>query len=205
MPFRDTLEAEPYENVYWPGARKRANVPLTAWEAELRLIPDSAPYKERILRYVVNLHKHEAAGRGLILHGAHGTGKTCIAGQLLKEAMSRGACRCYFVDASDIPRIAIDRPTTDDGEPILPLLRGQAQLVVIDDLGSESEKASFWDDRSFRDILRARSNEKLVTWITANLELPELIVRVPALAKLMKGHYTAIEVSEPTWRPEVEI
>ena len=205
MRQREELDPLPNMDKNWEKLRKQACAPLKAWCADLNKIPDSAPYKKQIFDYIDRMHESERDGHGLILYGSQGTGKTCIAGQILKAAMARGAVRGYFVDAVEIPGLAIERPDTAYNEPVWDQLRGGAQFLVVDDLGSESEKSSFWADRSIRSILKTRDHDALPTIITANLSLAELYERVPVLGTIGGDCYKAIEVSVPTWRADPQV
>jgi len=202
---REVLDPLPNPDIVWGRARAHACIPVRAWDADLRLIPDTAPYKTRIFDYIAKMHELEKAGFGLILYGEQGTGKTTIAVQVMKEAMARGAVRGYFVEAAEIPKLAIRRPDTAYDESVWDQLRGSAQFLVIDDLGSESEESSFWDDRTIREILSSRYNNALPTLITANLSLATLYERVPRLGKIAGDCYATIEVSEPKWRAPAQV
>lgn len=201
--YRDVLRPEPD-----PGRRLKrreleyANISPRYADGSLDLIPDEAPHRQAVLAYARELPKLERRGVGLVLSGPVGTGKSTIACQLLIRALLSSHARCYYVEATEIPSIAIERPDTDDGESVWGLLRGQAQLLVIDDLGTD--RSTNWTDVSFRRVLNGRYGRQVVTIITTNLDKDDLLERVTRLGEVFPDAYRWLDVPGPTWREDEE-
>lgn len=199
--YRDVLRPEPD-----PGRRLKrrelwhANISPRYAAGSLDKIPDEAPHKEAVLAYARELPRLERAGTGVVLSGPVGTGKSTIGCQFLIWALLRSHARCYYVEATEIPSIAIEKPVTDQGESVWALLRGQAQLLVIDDLGTD--KATNWNDVSFRRVLNGRYGQQVVTIITTNLTRAKLFKRVTRLGEIFADTYRWLDVPGPAWRED---
>lgn len=177
-----------------------SNIPFRYANGSLDLIADEAPHKEQVLAFARAMHETEKGGLGLVLSGDVGTGKSTIACQLLIWVLIRSAARCYYVESTEIPSLAIEKPRTDDGESVWELLRGMAQLLVIDDLGND--KNTDWGGTVFRRVLNGRYGHKMPTIITTNLSRDELFERVPRLSELFGDAYEWIDVAGEPWRED---
>ena len=192
-PRRDALDLEEWAN---------ANVPRRYSRGDLNLIPDEAQHKRWLFKWVKRLHEIEPTGVGLVIAGPHGTGKSTIACQLLGQIMRRGPLRCYYVDAADIPGVAIRQADTALGENEWRLLCGGAQVLVIDDLGIDG--GTDWSDRSYRNVLNKRYGHERMTIITTNLEDRDLERRVQRVSQVFSDAYEWLTIPGPYWREEEE-
>lgn len=113
------------------------------------------------------------AGGFLLLHGATGTGKTCIAAAVIHDVLIRGD-KIYFTRSIDlfnsVRRGYGDKAKIDADD----ILKGYKRLpfLVVDDLGSE--KFTEWIEQSVYDLIDYRHGEMLPLLITSNLSNPEI-------------------------------
>src|SRR5580765_7592093 len=107
-------------------------------------------------------------GRGLLLGGLPGVGKTHLAVAVLKQVMNSSPARGLFYDTRDLLRVI--RSTYDPSirttelEVLRPVMT--ADLLVLDDLGAE--KTSEWVEETMNLIVNTRYNERRLTLFTSN-------------------------------------
>ena len=109
-------------------------------------------------------------GRGLLLGGQPGVGKTHLAAAVLKQVIQTTGARGLFYDTRDLLRVI--RSTYDASirttelEVLRPVMT--ADLLVLDDLGAE--KTSEWVEETMNLIVNTRYNERRLTIFTSNYQ-----------------------------------
>jgi len=140
---------------------------------------------------VIRAEGFKSCGKGLLIVGKPGQGKTALALTIIQEmirtfsfdtfAVKEGMSivkPCYFITFSDIVALKgslISNPM-DDQERLFLGIHGDCdddaynvRVLVIDDVGKEHTSASGWQSTLLHDILRSRFNNGLPTIVTTNL------------------------------------
>ncbi|MGD9729910.1 MAG: hypothetical protein AB7L09_03075 [Nitrospira sp.] len=183
---------------------RNANIGRNYWDCSIEQIPDQCDYKGQLKRLVSRLPRDVRAGRGAVFWGNHGFGKTAAADILLKAAMARGG-QCYHRIACSIEHVYNKRwvETNLDGIEIWDVLT-KVQVLVIDDLGTELSMAGFkaGDTRIIEELLRARYDERLPTYITTNLPIDGLTKHYQPINSILAdtSRYESVHVTGHYWR-----
>ena len=107
-------------------------------------------------------------GKGLLLVGGIGTGKTHLAVGILKELIASRGCSCLFCDYRELLK-QIQNSYNDSVQATeLELLRPvfEAEVLALDELGAVKPSEWVWDTVSL--ILNTRYNDNRTTIITTN-------------------------------------
>jgi DNA replication protein DnaC len=113
-------------------------------------------------------YPHNTDGRGLMFVGMAGRGKTHLAVGVLRALIEEKGCQGLFCDYGDLLKQIQNsynaRSETTELELLRPVI--EAEVLVLDDLGSTKPTAWVWD--TVAHVLNARYNHKRTTIITTN-------------------------------------
>lgn len=136
---------------------------------------------------------NDRCGKGLLLWGEPGHGKTTIALAIIQEVMTRLPLSafdvkennvlirpCYFSTFNDILDLKgklMDNSDDDEAQILYQGMLGDCpndayniRVLIIDDLGKEHASLSGWQRSMFHHVLRTRFNNGLPTIVTTNIE-----------------------------------
>lgn len=166
------------------------------------------------LDYVARNENYAPQGKGLTFIGGIGTGKTHLAGAILRELIHRkhvpGALVCV-PNLLDIFRLSYDHPTEFSekgrerkgssanriGSPVEVMkIVSEIDILVLDDLGSE--KSNSWVIERLTMLINDRYEKMLPTIVTTNLELSFLENQVGEriVSRLVEMNYTVFMEGE---------
>lgn len=143
------------------------------WTADLEELHQGTRHRRLVLEYCDKIHRLRERGKGLLLWGDNGRGKTYAAACILKFARSWGYSG-LLVRATDIV------PSIVEGWEFERNLHGRqnyeqrmrsVDFLVIDDLGKEIEGKSGFSVSALDRILRDRAQDAKPVIITTNLPL----------------------------------
>jgi hypothetical protein len=136
-----------------------------------------------------------ACGRGLLLCGQPGRGKTTLALSIIQDMLTKFSLEsfspsdnrvlirpCYFAtfnDILDLKGFLMEDPTPEMATLYSGML-GEChedayniRVLIIDDLGKEHASLSGWQKNTLHHVLRTRFNNGLPTIVTTNIELKD--------------------------------
>lgn len=140
------------------------------------------------LRYAKNFEQASRGGKGLILFGDAGTGKTHLASAISNCLMNDYFIPVKFGTFADLLDSLKDSFKTDRQTKIVKAL-GEIPLLVIDDLGKE--RYTEWASQILFQVIDRRYNKELPTIITTNLSPQALRERIgdPIMSRLSETCY----------------
>jgi DNA replication protein DnaC len=141
-------------------------------------------------------------GRGWVLHGSPGTGKTLTAALIAKSALFRRRSVCFSIFSTLIDQYAKGWKSVDDQLFFEDHFRG-ADLLVIDDLGREGTQTArvHLAIGIISNMIRDRVQHQLSTYITTNLNLEQIQDGYGAdIASLFREAFTVHHYVGADWR-----
>jgi DNA replication protein DnaC len=146
----------------------RANIPKRYWDARFDEIPDTAPYKVQLARYMRSLREEVRAGKGLfITHPRNGTGKTGIACLIGKRALKEGFT-VYYVMCEPYKKAVVTNQMFDEYQLVEERARS-VDVLILDDFGKEFKGASGWIESELENLVRERTQNGRASILTSNV------------------------------------
>lgn len=178
-----------------------AHLPVNHRGCLLKHIPNSTPYKQKIVDYTENIRHHLSNGQGLYLWGDYGTGKTGIACIICKAALNKGFMPLW-VTAESIPSYMIEDIYFAD-DTLMRERMFTVDLLVIDDFRIRDQKAakSDWIERWLESLIRRRLDAGKATIITSNTAKFEL-AKLKAIYSIANEAMEFVEIKGHDFRKE---
>lgn len=175
--------------------RRRARIGRAHWETSFSAIPDSMPYKKKVLGYCKTMEQWEPDGIGWIFFGKLGTGKTTLASLVLKWCLAKGGRVLSYRHADLIDRLMSFKPQFAPNQAPLGTALANVNMLLIDDLEIEDGNRL----RKLESVLRQRYDENLPTILTTNHEKQQLF-EIEWLKNIFFDRYKHAEVNGIEWR-----
>jgi DNA replication protein DnaC len=180
---------------------RRMRIPLRYWNATMAGV-SSQEYPTRgggvyslrdsIQKYLCNLDDAMRLGRGVLLYGPNGVGKTCALVIIAKEFRRHGRT-VLFMDGVEVGDAVMGNLRFDDGRLID--RAKSVDVLVLDDFAKGIMGESDWGSRQVDDLIRRRNAETKITllstnWVMAEMKKGLMISTMSAL----REHVTAMAV-----------
>lgn len=154
-----------------------AGVPLLYQRLSIYDI-DILSLRSKVFEWVAGIHASLNHGRGLVLHGGVGTGKSLSAALIAKAAFSLGVSVHFDIFSNMIDRFAKGWTDRSDRE-YFECQIVKPDLLVIDDIGREGRQGALSKSSNvavglISNLIRTRVQSALPTYITTNMTIRSL-------------------------------
>ena len=152
-----------------------------------------APELEQRVERKNAIHEGRSArdAHHVVLIGLSGCGKTSLSVAMLRARVEAVPERsAMFLSAL---RLGIARARSEDSEPQLVAQASRVDLLLLDDLGNETDVAS----SPIKDVVWRRHDDHRATWVTTGLKLEAIAVRYgDGLARRLFEHAMVIDCED---------
>lgn len=188
----------------------RSGLPTGYWNCsweDFRETPENREMREAVIGYESDWDPSMHSGKGLLLEGPPGAGKTMAACLLGLALLDQGLLVRFVPLAAYIERLQRQFTLQQSGnwdawevnDQWLHLVRNVAHLVILDDVGKEYRTASGYAEDAFDLFLRERIRLGRPVVMTSNL-LPAKWTKVysPSMASFIYEAATIVGVNSKT-------
>lgn len=188
----------------------RSGLPTSYWNSswdDFTETDDNRAMRRAVIDYESGWDSSMHSGKGLLLEGRPGAGKTMAASLLGLSLLDQGLLVRFVPLAAYIERLqrqftftqSQDWDAWRENDDWLHLLRNVAHLVILDDVGKEYRTASGYAEDSFDLFLRERIRLGRPVVMTSNL-LPAKWTKVysPSMASFIYEAATIVTVNSTT-------
>lgn len=173
-----------------------AEVPKRFRECSLDQIPTSVTYRQVLWEWAKNIVANINQGKGLLLTGDFGSGKTGAAVSILAEALHVGSY-CHFQRALDLNEIYKSR----ERAARFAIKRiEKIQLLILDDVGAARDRDFGVHNEILERIVRVRYDNMLSTIITTNLTMVDFATKYMNISTILGQDYKFVNVAGVDWR-----
>jgi DNA replication protein DnaC len=172
----DRLRSEQAATEIW---LRECGVGERYWQASRGRLTEPA----EVMAYLDEIGARVEQGRGLVLLGPTGVGKTAALALIAREARGRVTSVCYTTVGRLMPAVLRAlRENADKTAPYPASLWGDARLLLLDEFGAAYE--SDYAMAGFEDFMGWRYDHRLATCVAGNLT-PEQIRENPHYARMV--------------------
>jgi DNA replication protein DnaC len=172
-------------------------IPRVHWKVKFIDIPDKCSHKKAVRSYLDKIRYNVLSGKGLLLWGDYGRGKSALAAICLVHAAANGFIG-HWIKAKEIPKHVIEQTPFDD-ELTMYERAQECPLLVIDEFQIRYEETKY-TEWSAEDLVRSRIDQKLATIMTTNVPLRQIEASYPAFYSVLQEGLYPIKVQGHDFR-----
>lgn len=141
--------------------------------------PKSAPQAQALQQVQDFARMYPSVGRGLLLWGPVGTGKTHLMVALFRQLTLHKGVPCRFIDFGNLLNDIRRSFRTDRGDAAIVVPLVEVEVLLIDELGKG--RATEWELTVLDDLISRRYNAGRITLCTTNFEPRDPAAAMPAV------------------------
>ena len=197
---RDRVRDPDEDPTRWRLVLERANIPSRYWGASVEEIRDPA-----VVRWITETCDAAKGwlsdGLGWYVHGPLNAGKSCIAALLLMDGLLRCE-RGLWLAARHIPGIIFRDKSVPRSDELYAALE-TCDLLVIDDLGAESQRLTGPAGSTYEAAVRSLYDRERSVIVTSNLNWQDLTAQygavVEPLVSVLGRITTPVQITNRQW------